>query len=170
MKIATLFFIITATNLCLAESNKEIRFTNAKYGYSFLYPDYLEVRLTGQAKEQDGRRFSVYRYEYAAPTPCLHVTVSPKGSPEKDNLLKINEVNSQFIVKNRTITVNQNKTNIYEFIFEKTNTIAMAKLYIDGVSFLYMSHNGERIEETDWYQIITTFKIHKKSQQKDTLD
>jgi len=161
MKIVSILFLIITTTFCFAEEQKDKMFINEKYGYSFLYPDYLEVRLTGKKKERDGRCISIYRYEYAAPTPSLQIQISPKQLPENDELLKVKE-SKKFLIKNRNIIINRERIAIYELIFKKNNRIFMTQLYLNGVKFVYTSSpSGEKFDEIDWFEIITTFKMNK---------
>ncbi|MBU8901600.1 MAG: hypothetical protein KOO69_02560 [Victivallales bacterium] len=171
MKTVVLTFMLIAVSVCFAEENKAKKFSNVKYGYSFLYPDYLEVRLTGKKEKRDGRSVAIYCFEYTNPTPCLQIIVFPDNSSEKEKLLKIKKAlkeisqkDSQFFIKSRNIKVNKKNIRVDEFYFTKTNNIFMTECFINGVTFKYMSStNGEKLDTTDWFQIVTTFKINKKA-------
>jgi len=135
-------------------------YSNAKYGYEIQYPDGFAVWATGVEGKRDGATIRVGLKNHAAPTPVLDIRVHPKTVEGRFPSLPVDS--EQLTATVSEIHLNGKPARETAYHWKANDELVFSEVYLDGVVFHFQaSSNTLNFHETEWWRIISSFRLKK---------
>ncbi len=136
-------------------------YRNSQYGYQIEYPDGYDLWETGLQGERDGASISISLHEYQALGPALSVVISPKTASRPISPMGI--LPQDVSMQQRDIVLNGLNAHEVQYRWKATGDLAFVDIDLDGVLFEFLAGPSmtSDLHETQWYEIISTFRFTK---------